>query len=168
MKKPLLFIIVLFLFLASCKKNASVGPVNTLSATINGVDESFNTNLYAQNGTGVTTNSDLAVFGTTGTASNAEVLSITVNTNATIATGTYTNSASSNSGFISILYSKGPVNLFTPNEYVSDVNGTYLTTVKVTSISNTNVQGTFSAQLLYTDGKTKMMVTNGKFNVNFK
>jgi len=45
------------------------------------------------------------------------------------------------------------------------VNGNYLTTVKITSINSTNIQGTFTAQLLYTDGKTVKTVTDGKFNV---
>jgi hypothetical protein len=52
--------------------------------------------------------------------------------------------------------------------YASDVNGAYLTTVKIISISSTNVQGTFTAQLVYTDGKTIKTVTNGKFNINLQ
>jgi hypothetical protein len=168
MKKTLLFTICTFLFLASCKKSSSVAPTNTLSATIGGTEESFNTNIFAQNGEGVALNSALTVFGYNGSGTGADELIITMNTNKAITTGTYSNAPSSTDGFISIFYSKGPVNALSPNQYTSDVNGAYLTTVKITSISGTNVQGTFNAQLLYTDGKTVKSVTNGKFNVNLK
>src|SRR5437879_5534980 len=159
MKKTLLFTIFIFIFLTSCKKNSPVAPVNTLSATIDGVDESFNTNVFAQNGTGVMLNSDLLVMGTNGSATGSDVLSITIDINKTIAAGTYTNAPTSTDGFISILYNQGALNLMNPAMYKSDVNGAYLTSVKIVSISNTNVQGTFTAKLVYADGKTIKSVT---------
>src|ERR1700724_3058577 len=109
MNKILLFTAFIFLFLVSCKKSSSVAPVNTLSATINGVDESFNTNVFAQNGTGVILNSDLSVSGSNGSANGSDMLSITLNTNSTITTGTYSNAPNSNVGFVSIVYDKGPI-----------------------------------------------------------
>jgi hypothetical protein len=168
MKKILLFTAFISLFLVSCKKNSSVAPVNTLSATINGVDESFNTNVFAQNGSGVTLNSSLEIRGFNGSANSYDALSITLNTNNTITTGTYSNAPNVNDGFISIVYNNGPVSFVNPNTYTSDVNGAYLTTVKIVSISSTNVQGTFTAQLVYPDGKTIKTVTNGKFNINLQ
>ena len=167
MRKIILFTALAAISLASCKKS-NVAPSNTFSATIDGTTESFNTNVSAQNGTGTALNSDLSVFGYNGSASGADVLTITLNTNSKITTGTYSNAASSNNGFVSILYQKGPQSLASPNVYASHVNGNYLTTVKITSISNTDVQGTFSAQLVYTDGKTIKTVTDGKFNVAIK
>jgi hypothetical protein len=165
--KALLFTAFLFLFITSCKKNSSVAPVNTLSATINGVSESFNINLLAQNSIGSTLHSDLSVFGSNGkSVDSSDALSITVDNNSAITVGTYTNTSNSNEGFVRITYYKSPASFIDPNTYTSDVNGTYLTTIKITSISSTNVQGTFSAQLVYFDGKTINQVTNGKFNVN--
>jgi hypothetical protein len=166
MKKTLLFTVFVIVSLASCKKSSSVAPANTLSASFNGTPESFNTNLFGQNGSGVTLNSSLSILGTNGSASGADLLTITLTTNNTITTGTYTNAPNSNDGFVSILYQVGPLNLLNPDQYTSDVNGNYLTTVKITSISSTNIQGTFNAQLVYSDGKTIKTVTNGVFNVH--
>jgi len=165
MKKTLLLALFIIVSISACKKSASVAPANTLSATFNGVTESFNTNLFGQNGSGVTLNSSLSILGANGSASGSDVLSITLTTNNTITTGTYTNAPNSNDGFVSIVYNVGPFSLVNPNTYTSDVNGNYLTTVKITSINSTNIQGTFTAQLLYTDGKTVKTVTDGKFNV---
>ncbi|MDB5016045.1 MAG: hypothetical protein JWQ84_877 [Mucilaginibacter sp.] len=166
MKKNLLFILIIPFFLISCKKNAPVAPVNTLSASIDGVEESFNTNVFAQNGSGVSLNSALIILGDNGSASGSDILSITVNTNSTITARTYSNAPTSTDGFISIVYNNGPVSLVNPNTYTSDVNGVHLTTVKIISISNANIQGTFSAQLVSVDGKTIKSFTNGKFNIN--
>ena len=166
MKKILLIIVFLFAFLASCKKSSLVAPVNTFSATIDGVDESFNTNIFAQNGTSTVLNSDLEVLGANGAASSADVLTINLDTNNTLTTGTYTNAPNNGGNLVSIVYTKGQFSLANPNTYKSDINGTYLTTVKITSINASNVQGTFTAQLVYTDGKTLKSITNGKFNVN--
>jgi hypothetical protein len=165
MKKTLLLVFFIAISFTSCKKSSQVAPANTLSATFDGTNESFNTNLFGQNGSGVTLNSSLSILGANGSASGSDVLSITLTTNNTITTGTYTNAPNSNDGFVSILYTVGPFSLTNPDEYTSDVNGNYLTTVKITSISSTNIQGTFTAQLLYSDGKTVKNVTDGKFNV---
>ncbi len=100
MKKTLLFIVFIIVSLASCKKSSSVAPANTLSASFNGTPESFNTNLFGQNGSGVTLNSSLSILGTNGSASGADLLTITLTTNNTITTGTYTNAPNSNDGFV--------------------------------------------------------------------
>jgi len=142
-----------------------VAPANTLSATVNGSAESFNTNLFGQNGSGVVLNSDLAILGSNGSASGSDVLSITLTTNSTITARTYTNAPNGNGDFASIVYNNGTFSLANPNTYTSDINGNYLTTITIVSISSTNIQGTFNAQLLYTDGKTVKSFTNGKFNV---
>lgn len=168
MKKSLLFAIYILIVLASCKKNSSDAPANTISATIDGVTESFNTNAVAQIGTGVRLNSNLSITGTNGSATGSDGMSITINSNNTIAKGNYTNSGNNNSGFTSILYSKGPFSFINPIIYVTDVNGTYPSTVTITSISSTNIQGTFSGNLVFRDGKTIKSVTDGKFNVNIK
>lgn len=166
MKKVLLLTLCIIVTLTSCKKSASVAPVNTLSASFNGTTESFNTNLFAQNGAGITLNSSLSILGANGSSSSADILTIDLITNNNITTGTYTNAPNGTNGSVSIVYQIGSFTLVNPNEYITDANGNYNTTVKITSINGKNVQGTFTAQLLYTDGKTVKTVTNGVFNVN--
>jgi hypothetical protein len=65
MKKYCVLVICMVALLASCKKNNDVAPSNTISATIDGVYENFNTDPYAQLSTGVTLNSVLSAFGLT-------------------------------------------------------------------------------------------------------
>jgi len=167
MKKTLLFVIAILSFCVSCKKNSSDPsntPVNTITATVDGVTESFNTTVYARIGTGIRINSALIISGSNGAASGADLISLTLDTNNTIANGDYTNNGSN--GVTSIVYSKGVFTLANPNYYATDVNGIYPSTIKITSVSNTNVQGTFSGKLVFPDGKTTKSVTDGKFNVN--
>jgi len=168
MKKPLFITICLLLAFTSCKKNSSDAPANTISATIDGVVESFNTGGGAQLGTAVQLNSNLVITGANGVAAGSDVMSITISSNTSIAEGVYTNSGANNAGFTSILYSKGPFSLTNPNIYATDVNGTHLTTVTITSLSSTNIKGTFSGQLLLNGGSTVKAVTNGKFNLSIK
>src|SRR5579864_1383446 len=122
MKKPLLITICIFLAFASCKKNASEVPVGTISATIDGVDESFNTNTDAEIGTAIELNSNLTISGSSGTGSTADGMAISIGSNNTLVKGTYTNAGTANSGFTSLLYYKGPFDLSDPNAYTSDVN----------------------------------------------
>lgn len=169
MKKTLLFLISILFICASCKKGSSDPsntPVNTITATVDGVAVSFNTAIYAKIGTGLRINSALIISGSNGSASGADLISLTLNTNNTIVKGDYTNNGSN--GVTSIVYSKGVSTLANPNFYATDVNGIYLSTITITAISNTNVQGTFSGKLVFTDGKTTKSVTDGKFNVSIQ
>jgi hypothetical protein len=167
MKKPLLITICILLAFSSCKKSSDV-PANTISATIDGVDESFNTNQSARLGSSIDLNSNLLISGSSASGTGADGIGITIESNSTIVKGSYNNAGTNNSGFTSILYSKGPSLLIDPNIYTTDVNGNYPTTITITSMSNTNIQGTFSGQLLFKDGKTVKSVTNGKFNLDIK
>jgi hypothetical protein len=167
MKKTLICVIAILSFCASCKKSSSDPsntPANTITATVDGVSENFNTSVYAKIGTGIRINSALIISGSNSSASGSDLISLTLNTNNTIDKGDYTNNGSN--GVTSIVYSKGVSTLANPNFYATDVNGVYLSTITITSISNTNVQGTFSGKLVFPDGKTTKMVTDGKFNVN--
>ena len=164
MKKALiLFSCILFVF-ASCKKNNNITPSNTISADIDGVNETFNSNTYAQLGNGVTQKSSLSIFGANGANTDADQMSITMVTNNTIITSSYV-SGSDNIGLVSIEYNKGPFSLTNSNTYATDVNGSP-STVVITSLTSTNVQGTFSGRLV--DGSATKTVTNGKFNLPLK
>jgi len=52
----------------------------------------------------------------------------------------------------------------------ADLGGTNPVTVNITSLTGTNIQGTFSGTLALDDGSSPVhkVVTNGKFNVNYK
>ncbi|MEO6631226.1 MAG: hypothetical protein ABIN13_05870 [Mucilaginibacter sp.] len=164
MKIPVIFICCIFLFFTGCKKDNNVAPENTISASIDGVDESFNTNAVAQLGTTVKLNSNLAIYGTNGSAADDDVISITLAVNQTIAPGSFV-SGSNEVGLVSILYKHGPVSLINPNTYATDINGSP-STVVITKLTNTNVQGTFSGKLIYRNASK--VVTNGKFNLTIK
>jgi hypothetical protein len=165
MKKILLFTICVTLAFSSCKKSSSDIPANTISATIDGVDESFNSNPIAELGTAIRLNSNLLISGSNGSGTGSDSMAITIESNNTIVKGNYINTGSD---FISVLYNKGPFSLSNPNTYSTDINGTYPTTVTITSMSSTNIQGTFSGKLLFKDGTTVKNVTNGKFNLTIK
>lgn len=164
MKKTLLIAVCLLVLLA-CKKN-SVAPKNTISATIDGVTETFNTNVAAQLGTSIQLNSHLIISGTNGSAAGSDGIGIEINSNGTIVKGNYVNNGAA--GYMGITYSKGPFSLSNPTVYSTDVNSVYPSNITITSISNTNVQGTFTGKLLFTDGKTVKTVTDGKFNIDIK
>jgi hypothetical protein len=165
MKKILLFTICIALAFSSCKKSSSDVPANTISATIDGVDESFNTNPIAELGTAIRLNSNLLISGGNGSGTGSDSMAITIESNNTIVKGSYTNAGSD---FISVLYNNGPFSLANPTYYTTDVTGVYPTTVVITSMSSTNIQGTFSGKLLFNKGTTVKTVTNGKFNLTIK
>lgn len=147
--------------LNSCKKNdKEVTVSSSISASIDGTATTFN--------------NALAITGTIGgekftnvqgTASNKAVISITIN--GTITAGkTYSSAATK--------VSDRPVLLYAPDDnddYMNDDSNTAkLVTVTVTSISATNIQGTFKGNVTNTisigngSGKVKS-ITDGKFNV---
>jgi hypothetical protein len=168
MKKLLLFTICVTLTFSSCKKSSSDIPANTISATVDGVDESFNTNPIAELGTAISLNSNLIISGSNGSGTGSDSMGITIESNNTIIKGSYTNASANNSSYVSVLYNKGPFSPSNPTVYSTDVNGDYPTTVTITSMSSTNIQGTFSGKLLLSDGTTIKNVTNGKFNLTIK
>ncbi len=167
MKKGVLLTIALLLIYSSCKKSDPVAPANTLSATVDGVAENFSIGQTTYLSNGLAPDADLSIFGSEGSGANSLNLAITIEANNTIATGTYTNADVNNAGFISITYSIGPA---TTNFdfYTSDPTAKYPTTITITSISNGNVQGTFSGQLPLYNGTAIKTITDGKFNLNVK
>jgi hypothetical protein len=167
MKKTLIFISCILLGVASCKKDSADPPSHTITATINGVEENFNTGAYAQLTTGVATNSNLAIFGTNGSGTSADVMSLTLMGDQTLYTATY---SSGNSGVASasILYSNGVATSgVLSNGYATPASGNP-STITITSLTSTSVQGTFSGVLVLLDGSTTKAVTNGQFSLALK
>ena len=147
--------------LNSCKKDDKEATVSTsISASIDGTATTFNSAI------GLTGTVGGEKFtSVTGTASNKAVISITLN--GTITAGKTYSSAAANA-------SDRPLLLYAPDDnddyFNDDSNTAKLVSVTVTSISSTNIQGTFKGNVTNTisvgngTGKIKS-ITNGKFNV---
>lgn len=161
MKRIIVIATCILLVFSGCKKNSNVAPANTISADIDGVTENFNTRAIATLSTGPTSNSGFTILGTNGATSDSDFLSITVAINQTITTGSYT----SDTSFVSILYKFGPSSIDNLNDYHTDLAGSP-STVVITKLTSTNIQGTFSGKLVY--GSASKTVTNGKFNLTLK
>lgn len=169
MKKILLFSACVMLAFASCKKSDKNAPAasNTITATVGGTDTKFNTRV-----TGIIENSqgfyNLLVTGASSTGSNAQVMAISMLSQKPIAKGTYILDSSTDPNATTI-----PDLDYTPNissssslDFATDPTGqnSATTTITITSISSTNIQGTFSGLLLGSDYVAMKSITNGTFN----
>jgi len=153
--------------LASCKKSSSSSSSGggTITATVDGTQMTFNNILVAKD-TSYMGAYALSFAGASSLTANTPELSLTVDGTSPITTGTYTlNATSPTTDLPGLAYAVGSSLV-----YGSDISGTNSTTVVITSLSKTNVQGTFSGMLTLQlgTGATTKTVTNGKFNVNFK
>ena len=163
--KLLLFSACVILAFSSCKKESKTTTTTTatLSATIGGVNETFNSSLTAQsiyNNPGYT----IGITGFRGAGTNPDGLQLAVNSDKPIAKGVYTISSQTStdpSNLPLIIYYKST------GTFGTDVSGVNVTTITITSISSANVQGTFSGVLISETGdNTTQTITDGKFNVN--
>jgi hypothetical protein len=167
MKTLLLLPICTLFLLVSCKKNTPVTPQSSISATVDGVNETFDVNAAATltniEGTG-------NVLLISGKETSETGIGVEVNSASTITKGSYTVTTGIPEGFnpaTSVSYTQG-YEIFFPVQNASSQN-----LITITYISSTNVQGTFnvdlsgalpSSQPIFTS-KT---ITNGKFNVSIK
>ena len=174
MKKIQIFSALIAIIFTSCISKAKVDPIkpvtsDTISATIDGVNESFNsqdtTRYYSANG--------LYLSGTN--ADNADkMILILGSTGNGIDTGTY-NSVYGGPKGSQILYGVGPGNTATNYYYTYDISGgaSFDGIVKVSSISSSNIKGTFSGTVVQessvlTANPVTKTITNGKFNLIIK
>jgi len=170
MKKILLFLACVMRALSSCSKKNDNTPsaTNTITANVAGTATRFNTSV-----TGVLASSqgayDLAVTGLTGTGTSAQSISISIGSQGPIVKGTYTLNSSTSSdatSFPDLVY-EANLSGSSSAEFATDFTGANETTVTITSISSTNVQGTFSG-VLVGDGNTTKSITSGTFNATIK
>jgi hypothetical protein len=177
MKRLLLLSVCLAVVAASCSKNAAVIPKggaivtvkDTITATINGVNETFNSvDTVRSNGP-----SGMYISGTNAASSDKIILILgTLSQNGV---GTYSSSGA-NMNNIQMLYGQGPG--YTPANYFYTYHPTqgtaYDCTVTITEFTYTTVKGTFSGSLIQesalTGGGTQppKTVTNGKFTLSLK
>jgi outer membrane murein-binding lipoprotein Lpp len=175
MKKFLLFTALIATVFASCISNkAKVDPLkpaaaDTISATIDGVNESFNsldTTRY---------NSPNSLYLSGANADNADkMILILGSTGSSIDTGTYVSTYPAAKG-LEILYGVGPG--YTPDNlyYTYDIidGASFDAIVKVTSVTSSNIKGTFSGTVVLessvlTASPVTKAITNGKFNLAIK
>jgi len=151
----------LFIFL-SCSKGAP--RTYTITADIDGVTESFNTNIVVSNG-GNLGIYEITAKGFQNNSSSANGMLLTLDDANPISTGTYILSTAFSTKAAGVYYIQ-PINI----EYggYTSASGADVTTITVTSIDSASMQGTFSGQLLLATGNSavaKRTVTNGKFNI---
>jgi hypothetical protein len=161
-------LLLALVLLASCKKssNSSTPAGGTITATVDGTPMTFNNVLIAKetaySGAYVLTFSGASSL----SSSSSPELSLTVDGTSAITTGTYSIGPSGNTPNLPAMsYSQGTTLI-----YGSDVTGTYASSIVITSLSKTNVQGEFTGTLtlITGSGATTKAITDGKFNVNFK
>ena len=167
--KRLLFLSACFvIFMASCQvhNDALVAPTSTITATVDGVNESFNSNdtVRSIGSTG------MYVSGTN--AANSDKIIFILGSSNGLDTGKYSSTAATNNG-IQVLYGVGPG--YTADNYYYNYNisggPSYDGTLTITSISSTRVQGTFSGTLVQessvfsTGIRLTKTIANGKFDL---
>jgi hypothetical protein len=153
--------------LASCKKSSSSSTPTggTITATVDGTPMTFNNVLIAKD-TSYLGAYLITMSGISALTASAPELSLTVDGPSAVTTGTYNLPITGTTTDVPALsFSQG-----TTLVYSSDVSGTYSSSVVITSLTKTNVQGTFTGTLTLSlgSGATTKAITDGKFNVNFK
>lgn len=168
MKKILLIALSVLLSFAGCKKSGNdQASVNTISATVDGVNETFNSNVTALQ-TSIEGINILNISGKKTADTNLVAIGIIIDTSAVITEGSYPVKAGPYELYsqgISVSYVQGYLT-FSP-----DSNTTVPNSITISHITNTNVQGTFRVTLscsAFGTNLTTKTITNGKFNVSIK
>lgn len=166
-KLPIQSLILALIVIASCKKssNSSTQTGGTITATVDGTPMTFNNVLVAQD-TAYLGAYLITFSGISALTANAPELSLTVDGPSAITTGTDSITATGNTPNLpAIAFSEGSSLV-----YSTDASGSNPTTIVITTLSKTNIQGTFSGTLILAvgSGAATKVITNGKFNVNFK
>ncbi len=161
---PVLIIVLAF---CACKKSAAppTGSANFMTADINDTSQTFNTVVLAKN-VPVSSGYLLAIACASTNTSAADVLSVSIDGMKPITTGTFTANFSGTPDFLpSMAFQHGDT-----TAYQEDVSGSHPITVTITSLTGTNVQGTFNGTLTLANGSGAFVkkVTNGKFNIDFR
>ena len=158
-----------FFLLISCKKQSNELPLNTITATVDGVSVNFNTDAAAHRDSAAA--GIINIMGETAAAAPKVYLLIYVeanNINTQVTSGSYTSIGyTSHSGVASLLYANIISDSQNGQDYATDINSNNNTSVTISSISSTSVQGTFSGKLTLYGDTTTRTITNGRFNVAF-
>lgn len=174
MKKLPIFAVFIAIVFASCIGKTKVTPVippaaDTISATIDGVNETFNSHDTIRYNNA----NSLYLSGTNAGSSDKMVL-ILGNTGSNIDTGTYVSTYPAAKG-LEILYGVGPGSTADNVFYTYDISGgaSFDAVLNVTSVTGTNIKGTFSGKVVLessvlTANPVTKTITNGRFNLIIK
>jgi len=166
--KTILLLFCLQLILFCCNKNSPT-PLNTIIADVDGVTQTFSFNDSANRANDINvypgqTVYSANVFGNTTNAFKTNTIIISINLPQPITPGKYLfDNSNPQYDNIFISYAENPSNF----DYIPDTRQPNPATITITSISSTNIQGTFSGDLFGTLDSARK-ITNGRFNVNFK
>lgn len=177
MKALTLFTLCAALALYSCSSKPGVKPTppnpvlaDTITATIDGVPENFNT-LDSAGYKNTSTYYSLSVSAKNGTSATADQLQLDVFNATPITPGTYSvypGSFNPPYGPLIVYSTNGSSNF--ADDYVIDYTGAHVISINIATISSKEIKGTFSGTLIVaagTSGATKT-ITDGKFNVYMK
>jgi hypothetical protein len=168
MKKVFFLSIISLLAITSCKKSSTSNGTGTITANVDGTPTTFNTDAqaFSVNSSGVYS---IAIGGFQGAGGNSYEIAITIGGTAPVTSNTtYGDDPSINpDDEVSLVYSLFAGNNITA-EYGADGTSPNTATTTITSISATNIQGTFSGGVTLVNGSgtpTSHTITNGRFNV---
>ena len=160
MKKLFFVLAISTLTFSACKKgNDDGGTGNNLSASINGTTMTFNNSLVASN-TSAGGAYGMQIVGFSGTPGTSDALYLVVYSSSAITPGTYVDGQSA-----TISYNTQPAGTV----YSNALSATNPISITITSISSTNVSGTFKGDIFAgaSISGAKKVLTNGQFNVKF-
>jgi hypothetical protein len=163
--KKLIFFGVLVIVFASCKKSSSGTPVNSITATINDTNYTFNNHVVDT--TILSDSSPAVILSAADYNLNTFTISFGAKNKPLIAGTTYGSYGDS----IKVL-DAGFFPFYSPSyNYIAPpypkVSSNAQLTVTLTSISSTNIQGTFKGTIFLngdTASTNRKTVTNGRFN----
>lgn len=165
MKKVLLIALSVLFSFAGCKKSGNdKALVNTISATVDSVNETFNSNVTASQ-TSINGINILNISGKKTADTNLVAIGIIIDTSAVITEGSYPVKTGVGFNGTYISYVQGYLT------FLPDSNTTVPNSITISHITNTNVQGTFRVTLscsAFGTNLTTKTITNGKFNVSIK
>jgi hypothetical protein len=155
MLKKLLVVSLVTLSLVSCKKDKDDSPAYSLSAKIDGTSQAFNTAVAAQKTGDAQSGFTVIITGLGGSASSPyPAFSVFIDDAAAIVAKTYTAAASE----VACIYAADSQASYTSDNDFS---------VTITSITDTNVSGTFSGKVDDGSGGIKN-ITEGAFSAKFQ
>ena len=158
------FLFLLSLIAVSACKKITASSV-TISADVDGVPTSFNTDAFAIKSAD-TGSYGLEIGGAHPAGSTSDQLTVGITGTAPVTMGIYDDVTSSAPDQASILFEHDPG----ANDYGASGTSPYTDTITITSISSTSIHGTFHGTLTLTSTPTtptSHVITNGKFDVQW-
>ncbi|MEI9934070.1 MAG: hypothetical protein WDM71_04305 [Ferruginibacter sp.] len=166
MKTLFLLPIVSLLFIfSSCKKDSANNVTGTITATVNGTSLSFNVEATAVLDT-VRGNYGVAIIGLQSFSLSSKEITLAISGGSTpIAVGTYTDTST-----VGRTVLIGYANAADSTAWSSTGTAPNISTVTITSLNSSQIQGTFNGQLELAlgsnPGASTATVTNGSFNLH--